>query len=374
MISIWKILEGVSDIPDARWRAMKPALPPRFKSTETYLAPIDPLLDDRSFQVESDDLWDEHVRGLSMRVGSSAGMDAAAWYCSFHCYGANEWGIYVPLSSVPAIDQAYFGHLSLPRERRWSLIWKLLMAHELMHFHVDVALAWFELLHHAPIRRSVSDRMAALRGHHLSSGAEYLEIEEALANAYALRDVKVSKKIRDAVCQFIELQPRGYCDGVWASSPAGYRQAMAETVRSYLVGFSSSWNMDLGNPSLDLELLFSQGRALSMQCPVHVVDDLEDAGLAADAVKLHLRVDPIEESPRFKKQLKDLHPYIAKAWLDLKDSLREGIQRGANFKKWEDDLWSVRVNKGFRAHLRWCGRGMPWVAEAIGDHKSMGHG
>jgi hypothetical protein len=64
------------------------------------------------------------------------------------------------------MDSLFLLHLPLPRPERWRLAWEVLMAHETVHFAVDYACAWFELLYHTPVRRVFSDRM----GSDLASG------------------------------------------------------------------------------------------------------------------------------------------------------------------------------------------------------------
>ena len=47
---------------------------------------------------------------------------------------------------------------------------------------------------------------------------------------------------------------------------------------------------------------------------------------------------------------------------------------GLNFKPWkpEPPAWSVKVDDGFRAHLKPEGQGV-WRAYKIGPHTAMGH-
>ena len=47
-------------------------------------------------------------------------------------------------------------------------------------------------------------------------------------------------------------------------------------------------------------------------------------------------------------------------------------------KLWErtghGDVYSVRLSKGYRAHLRYNRAEQRWYAEQVGDHQRMGHG
>jgi hypothetical protein len=85
----------------------------------------------------------------------------------------------------------------------------------------------------------------------------------------------------------------------------------------------------------------------------------------------------VEESEKFKKQLSKMKcERIQKEWLRTKTKLAVDVQqRSLDFKPWSKggaDVFSVRVNREARAHIRklWdnC-----WLAEEIGHHDQMGH-
>jgi hypothetical protein len=255
------------------------------------------------------------------------------------------------------------------------------MAHEIVHFAVDYAVAWFELLHHVPIRRAFSDRMYSdiARGV-FPVRSSYLEIEETLANGNVLREVvgRVDQDTSEALRRFIRHQPPGYRDGENAESDDGFAATVAETLRSYLSVWSSGWNIDPGNPGLDLSRLLPLEENARASCPVWIINDLESIGLPNDAVRQITSVQPIVETKIFTKELRRLHKNYQSAWLSLKERLAVGIPNGSDFKKWDPaGIWSVRVNDDIRAHLKMPSRGdtaSPWLALNIGGHKKMGHG
>ena len=347
------------------------------------------MFDDAGFPQIQPTEWTEAVNRVGRIVSPGregagahypAGIDALAWYASFHCH-SERWGIYVPLSSLPIMDSLYLSHLPLPRPDRWRLAWEVLMAHEVVHFAVDYACAWFELLYHAPVRRAFADRM----GSDLAKGlfpnhTRYLQVEETLANGNVLRELvgRVEPDAEDALRQFIQSQPSGYREGEIAESDVGFALTAAETLRSYLAVWSSGWNIDVGNPALDVTRLLPAGPDAHEQCPVWIINDLEHVGLPNDAVKQLTCVRPIEETRTFTKALRRLHPELQAAWLRLKDRLSVCIPHGCDFKKWKPDgAWSVRLPDGFRAHLRQPLKGPPndpWLALEIGSHKKLGHG
>lgn len=305
-----EIIDELRRIPRATWSdpdpTRHPALPSRRPAEVSFVGPA-PMFDDASFEPPMSPQWDEAVTAVSRRfnpdgnesiTGSPVGIDALAWYASFHNDPA-RWGIYIPLSSLPLIDHLQFSKLHLPRPVRWRLVWDLLLAHEIVHFAVDYACAWFELLYRAPIRRALSDRMTeGFAKDVLPRRSHYLEIEECLANGNILRKVcgRAEAEVGQAIRDFVRRQPPGYCDGELAETDEGLREMAAETLRSYLAVWSSGWNIDPGNPALDLTRLIPAVGEAGRACPVRIINDLETVGIPGHAVQMITCVQPIAET------------------------------------------------------------------------------
>jgi hypothetical protein len=392
ILPVSAVIQELQRIPRATWNGPDPAKPPIIPPPaphEIAESGFNPAFDDEGFVPATSPKWDEAVSRVGRHVTPSAdgrshlrpsGIDALAWYSSFHS-SQDRWGVYVPLSSLPIIDSLYLSDLPMKRAERWRLAWDVLIAHEIIHFAVDYAVAWFELLYHAPIRRAVSDRMTSEPGWDVFPiRSSYLEIEETLANGNVLREVvaRVGPEIGDALRRFIRQQPLGYRDGEQAETDKGFAAAASETLRSYLSVWSSGWNIDPGNPALDLLRLLPIEEDVRTACPVWIINDLVSVGLPEDAVRQITSVKPIEETKSFTKRLDRLHKNHKSAWWRLKDRLAKGIPNGSDFKKWEPEgVWSVRVNDDIRAHLREPSpedAGTAWLAFDIGGHKKMGHG
>jgi len=174
LLPISAVIHELRKIPRAMWNDSDPAKPPIIRLSETPEAAatgFTPVFDDEGFVTPASPQWEEAVSSVGRHVtldlagsghGGPAGIDALAWYSSFHSY-RERWGIYVPLSSLPIIDSLFLSHLPMSRPDRWRLAWDVLIAHETVHFAVDYAVAWFELLYHAPIRRAFYDRMSSNR-------------------------------------------------------------------------------------------------------------------------------------------------------------------------------------------------------------------
>lgn len=400
LVPLQVVINEVARIPQAIWTVDDPALPPVIRPRDPR-RPVatgrDPIFDDDGFEPPATDRWREALDTLGRRVssgtggagpGGQVGTDAAAWYVSFHA-SRGQWGIYIPLSSLPLLDELYFNKLPIPRVERWRLIWDMLLAHEAAHFAVDCACAWFELLHHAPLRRAVRDRMQATepKSELLLPRSSYFEAEEALANGHLLRTLvpHVTPDAGEALRRFVRAQPPGYRDGEAAATNTGFAAAAAEALRGYLAVWSTLWNLDPGNPGLDFSRLLPLDSADLTHCPVWVLDDLDAVDLPPGSVRFFSHVAPISETEAFLKKARKQS--LSDAWERTKARLAEGIPKGSDFKKWPkagDGMWSVRVTDGVRAHLRQPsgqpsvvpGEDQPgtWTACDIGGHKAMGHG
>jgi len=390
--TISEIIDELRHIPRATWSGSDPTIPPVLRPPA--LADIDlachtPVFDDAGFDLPTSLQWYEAITAISQRLkqdgdgrvaGGPVGIDALAWYASFHDHSTAQWGIYIPLSSLPLLDNLQLSGLGLSRPERWRLAWDVLVAHEIVHFAVDYACAWFELLFHAPIRRALCDRITAgLAEGIFTQQSNYLEIEESLANGHVLRKVAASAEstVAQTLRDFIRGQPPGYRDGESAESDEGLGKIAAETLRSYLAVWSSGWNIDPGNPALDFTHLIPLDDDSRATCPVWVINDLETVGLPRDAVRLITCVQRIEETKTFRKSLRRLHRDQQQAWCRLKGELVSAIPNGADFKKWHPEgVWSVRVNNSVRAHLKQPHPDealQPWLALDIGGHTKMGH-
>jgi hypothetical protein len=89
-------------------------------------------------------------------------------------------------------------------------------------------------------------------------------------------------------------------------------------------------------------------------------------------------VPTITESPKVIKKLQDpKESLLAKKWATTKPRLiADRFSNGLGFKPWPKEgpnIYSVKVDAGFRAHLENLGSGH-WAAIKIGNHKEMGHG
>jgi len=116
------------------------------------------------------------------------GTDALAWYCPFHRFARNSWGIYIPDASVSYLALKVFNdpQTRLPKRAvadplSYAWAFRLLFLHEFFHFITEISASAIEFIKGAPC---YEDYFA----HEYCMPVDYDEpIEEALANAFAFR-------------------------------------------------------------------------------------------------------------------------------------------------------------------------------------------
>jgi hypothetical protein len=378
-----KIRNALGQEASEPWRR-----PRRFRSTattESEQVSSDPTFDADRWELNDPDLWEEEKenarRSVEGQDASGAGIEALAWYVSFHD-DQQRWGIYIPLSSLALMDELYLNQLPMDRDRRLHLAWSVLLLHEQMHFTVDIACAWFELMLRAPIRREFMARFKVEPPFKQFEKSEtYLEIEETIANAHMLRQLRntQSRQIMRTVESFVEKQPSGYREGLEATGDAAFAAAEAETLRCYFSIWAIEHRLDLGNRELDISrLLPREDDSVHGECPVYAIQDLENVGVKQGSIRLIQCISEVVETENFASQLQRQDPSVQRDWDRRKEQIKSRLPSPPRFEKlrnWKPPTWSLRLRDGHRVHLQPPdSKTAAWRAVAIGSHKEMGHG
>jgi hypothetical protein len=246
--------------------------------------------------------------------------------------------------------------------------------HELFHFVVECMVAELEGLYRKPIyvHRPKLD----------GPGCSYYLLEEAMAHANMARHgvrnplSKGIKGRRTIFRKIIAADPPGYRDGFKYFEQQPFKKGLVEIAADYLR--VSGVDSPLSHVALDR--LFPLWPRLPWEwCPLRIIKDETRLGVPPIAVHFFRSVRIAAESPRFRHQLSELPSSIQSQWRRATDKLRlNPTQRGLDFKKWiaapDGQLFSLRVNKSYRAHLLLHAIDHHWIADSIGTHKEMGHG
>ena len=268
-----------------------------------------------------------------------------------------KWGVFYLRQGLTFVaDKIAHAHPGYRDPR--LLAHDFLQAHEWFHFRADLQTLMFEATTgrhlHGPVRQ-------LFRGHQDDF------VEEALANRqvwdWSKRGVV---GLRDFAFDFMKLQPGAYARfderrlqlaGEWAANVVDQQRAAARPDLAHWVEASPR------------DLI---GRSM---CPEYVVkparlDTWWPAALVPPPVE---QIVDDEAVIKFFRKSKDQQ--LAVKWQLTKGRLiSDRYGNGLNFKPWkpEPPAWSVKVDDGFRAHLKPEGQGV-WRAYKIGPHTAMGH-
>ncbi|WP_232525769.1 MULTISPECIES: hypothetical protein [Mycobacterium] len=176
---------------------------------------------------------------------------------------------------------------------------------------------------------------------------------------------------------FCERQPDGYRDGPqYAKSRSAYLRECSYLSDNYYQVSAAAWHVP---HAFDTVMLYPNPSRIDWsRCPIILIDDhkfLEQLGIS---VSYFRSVPELHETARFQRALVKLDRRLQEPWLMTKrDLARSTSLKSLDFKQWKKggkDCYSVRVKGSFRAHVRYDRGKAVWFAEAIGDHKAMGHG
>jgi hypothetical protein len=304
------------------------------------------------------------------------GVDALAYYCSFHQRG-RQWGIYVNATGVLYLSATVFDHLPVDLNTKLQISFRALHQHELFHFAVDYMVSqWEAILDKAcyvPARQRLRDPAAG-----------YIVREEELANAHMIRAMRGGhRQLRvrartESLRRFVQTQPAGYKDGGNSTSQEVFQRRSNQLAREHLGCIEGYSARLLG--SVDLFRLFPIDAAIDWRyCPIHVVHDEHRLAASPLALGLFQSVLVAEETSSFVRKFEKLPDHIQRRWLETKQRMAQTVALpGLDFKRWRNGsdgkVYSVRLNKSYRAHLQYGGKPPGWSAIEIGTHQELGHG
>ena len=339
---------------------------------------------------------------------SDEGTEALAWYQSFQ-YWDQDWGIFFNVDAMARfVATESFGDDP-------SLIMSILH-HERFHFIVEylcAALSEGERAYRPPPWFIGNDVYQAFRDSK-KPGTELYRVDEAMANAYALtREYGTqslmrqfsSKELTKRLCNVCDSAPLGYNE--YRKINAGNllskrtRKGADAPSKDIFINSCAVLYASLREPSTIRFADFAEPppragagllahqmlpkNLLLKNIPTYLVYPLKVAG---NSKLMHLRTIQrainIEASDTFHKSLKKIakkNAWISEAWDEVVGKLANKTYNPDHIQKWPQagsQSWHIRVSNNrapaYRAHLKEQGKGKPWIAIKIGNHKEMGHG
>lgn len=272
-----------------------------------------------------------------------------------------KWGIFYLRQGLHYVEAMiadhYPGYGDVPK-----LAIQFLREHERFHYRADVQTLLFE----ATLGREKYQTLRkALRGR----GSWF--VEEALANRQVWDwSKRAGVGIEELAYDFMTLQPNAYARfaeprlelaGEWAANTVDFAPPNAGVLRMDLAHWVEATPTGLQRASLCPEYVVTPNRLTDWLSPALVLPP----------------VKTVSEEPNVTKDLSGKLAHLQVAWKRTKDKLiANRLLPGLNFKPWPmdgHDAYSVRLDRGFRAHLRHLGQG-DWTVFKMGSHAHMGHG
>lgn len=353
---------GLEDDPDEL-----PIEEPKDSSNDVVLSPDEEALRDEAAArlTGQRDVFDpeleEAIEGGIRRLG----FDVLAFYKSRRYRDRRpypgKWGIFYLKPGLlyleAAIQREYPGYGS-PRD----LARDFLREHERFHFRADLQTLMFEA---ATRRRLYGSARRNFRGRQ----SEF--VEEALANRQVWDwSKRGAVGLREFAFDFMKLQPDAYARfdeprlqlaAEWAANVVDL-DASPFAQRADLAHWVETAPLSLMRASL---------------CPEYIVHPANWQAWLSPALVLPPVVAVTDGEKVVKRLSKNVT--LKNRWESTKEKLIENrLRAGLNFKPWPkdksvQDAYSVRIDDGFRAHLKQEGEGY-WTAYILGSHKELGHG
>ena len=315
-------------------------------------------------------LGEERIGELE-RLQQIRGIDALGWYVTFH-QRRYQHGVHIPVEGVLWLVLHGLHKVELSLERKLELAFHAILRHELFHFAADCMMANWELTTGVEVYWTS-------RAHRNNNG--YIELEEALANAYMLRGFKHPTRLLAnsagtyaTLKSFCERQPAGYDDGLrFAKTRSDYLRECGYLSDMYS---GAAWHVP---DALDTLIFYPDPIRIDWtRCPIIVHDRHDLRRQLGIGISFFDKVVELVETPAFRRALEKLDQRLQKQWTTRKVDLgRSTALKSLDFKQWKkggDGCYSVRVDGNYRAHLRYDRETSVWLAEQIGNHKAMGHG
>jgi len=283
-----------------------------------------------------------------------SGIEALAYYRSYHM--ADRWGVYVREAGLYLVASDVFDDSNSDAVYRVQIAFRLLHAHEILHFLTDTAATLLELTTACPLY------LPYVRGY---ASRNWNPLEEGLANAYALRNF-AGKTWAPRIRSFMDGQPHGYKDfrnwGRPSSFLLGRRNLATEILNRHL------GSLPLGEMLFDFRMIDLDMRDV----PVYLV--LSPASqLRGGRWRFISSVRNINLSQRFQKELAALGGEVVKQWRKAERLLAQDTRsRSLKFEKLKncDRVFSVRLSQSYRATLRLV-KDDHWLALRVGNHDDI---
>jgi mRNA-degrading endonuclease RelE of RelBE toxin-antitoxin system len=309
---------------------------------------------------------------------SREGVEALAWYRSFHWRPCERWGIYILDKGLYFVAERVFGAFDRFRGGPYDTpdllleSLRLLFLHEFFHYITDIAASTLEIA--SGLRRAYY--IEYVKNVYMRPGNSDEPLEEALANAFAFNRVpgwqfqRPGWRFRRSVRQFMKNQPGGYSAFDQYIRKSDFARGRRE------LGTCIFRAQRLQPGVTPLETLFDcYTRDVSYaDVPVYIVPTITDSRYRLGFIRAIPR-DKLDRSQQYVQDYQRLPRRVQRKVSKTLSNLQHGVQHpGLGFEKLNskgnNKLFSVRVDKGYRLILREVPGGR-WELVTVGTHDDV---
>ena len=398
-----KAINGATDIPISDYWRLTPPLISHIPSKHIKAKKLTPINANQSSILHrpiidnEEKLWHaiKSASDINPKWGNEEilGTDALAWYASFH--RTSYWGIYIPYSGLLKYASNFLGITQNPNIAI-QLAWDGLIAHESIHYGIDVACAQLETISNLPIYLNGQFSFRSSQGH--------IPEEEQIAEAALLRFFKgckskiyyVNARDREAIYNIVIRNslraPSGYRDGIQCITPKNFTANLNAYLHNLCHQSSISPAFSQASSFIELSKLlpittsgyYNPSSINYTKCPIYVFDDNPPNSIQSNSIHFITQISQIQEGPGFMDKVgkKYLNQWIkTKQLLGNPDYPKDNPN--LDFKRWPQEdssvnntkAWSVRVGKttNMRAHINENLILKSWIAIKFGNADKMGH-
>lgn len=319
------------------------------------------------------------VEKIEKRVAEE-GIEAIAWYRSYHWYPTERWGIYILDEGIYYIADRIFRKSGLMLENGrpldtldfLQLGFKLLLFHEFFHYITDVAASTLEVAN----RPTHSYYVHYVKNVYTHPRGRDEPLEEALANAFAYRRIRrlLSKnhynncsKTLSVLGKFFCKQPQGY------SAFCEFRKGSKFALGERKLGICIREGTIPPRGAAPLERLFWWWPYMNFgEVPTYILNTPSISHPYTLSFIKSIPKSSIIRSQTFEEDLLRLSPDIRIKAEETLDKLGWSVRhRGLKFEKVKgrDNLYTVRVNQKYRILMR--PENGEWVLLKVGKHDEI---
>lgn len=253
--------------------------------------------------------------------------DVLAWYTPFH-FSPDQWGITIRAAGIELIAEELVAK-GMPFEWAYQAAFEFLLHHEYGHFETELLVSGVEISANTPLY--TEGKMLQRK-----KNPPWGIAEEGLCNSMGRRTLP--KDYKNVLDEFLSASPKGYRD-----------------FKKYSPLSSKSWGEvldDICRPIVPAWVSIPHAKQLRQYVPVAI--QLDGSGPLGSVSGAFLGPIFVVETPEFFSDIEASgnRKILLEAWQKTVAKLAAGAIANVHLEKILDNIYTVRLNKGWRAAIR----------------------